>query len=280
MKQNDTLCSIATTLYPSYLERLTSPASNEFLETHIKGCPHCRKFLHISGNKCDSLTITAISPTTDAAANTAANLAESSYLRRYRRLFFATISGVFLGILLFALLLANMIYGANHLFKIATNQKTTRTESVSDYGEWESYAGISDFSIFPKNLSGCKTVNDYYYRCDSSSFSTALQFYLDCTYTPENYETEKKRLQSIAQTDNGQLLFAQPACYTMLFYDTACEYAIFLEEEHRILYVSLENVARDEIVFDEKYLPLDYGNFGAPPENQAEAYCIYENTAR
>lgn len=272
MKQNDILCSIATTLYPSYLERLTSPASNEFLEAHAKECPHCQKFLHIPGNMHDSVATAPMYPATD----TVANLAESSYLRGYRRLFFATVSGVFLGILLFAMLLANMIYGANHLFKIAINQKTTRTESTADYGEWESYAGISDFSIFPGNLSGCKTVNDYYYRCDSSSFSTALQLYLDCTYTPENYEIEKKRLQSIAQTDNGQSLFARSACYTMLFYDTACEYAIFLEEEHRILYISLQNIARNEIVFDETYLPLDYGNFGAPPENQAEPYCQYK----
>lgn len=283
MKPNNTLCSVAATLYPSYLERLTSPASNEFLETHIKECPHCRKSLRISGDASGSPTIAAMSPAATNAvaiypvADTATNLSEVSYLRRYRKLFFATVSGVFLGVLLFALLLANTIYGANHIFKIITNQKITRVKSTASYREWDSYQGISDFSIFPKDLSGCKTVNDYFYQCNSSSFFTELQLYLDCTYTPETYETEKVRLQAIAQTDSEQSLFAQPACYTMLFYKSACEYAVFLEEEHRILYVSLKNIARNEIVFDETYLPLDYGNFGSPPENQAKPYCIYEN---
>lgn len=286
MKQNDSLCSITAALYPFYLEHLTSPASNEFLEAHIGECPHCRKSLRIPRNASGCPTIAAMPPTAanasaiHPAADTAANLSEASYLRKCRRAFLATVSGVFLGVLLFALLLANMIYGAGHMFKTAANQKTVRTTSTASYRKWDSYQGISDFSIFPKDLSGCKTVNDYYYQCNSGPFFTELQLYLDCSYTPENYGMEKARLRATAQADGGQPLFAQPACYTMLFYDSACEYAVFLEEEQRILYISLQNAARDEVVFDEKYLPLDYGNFGSPPENQAKPYCIYEDAKR
>lgn len=262
MKHNDTICSIATTLYPFYREGLTSPASNDFLEAHLQECPDCKRLLQLSGN---------------AGTVCTANMSEASYLKRFRRLFFAATLGVFLGILLFALLFVNLVFGAKHFFRLVTGQHTVHTDSPADYRQWEDYQGISDFAIFPEDFSGCKTINQYQYRCDSSSILTALQLYLDCSYTPKDYETEKKRLLAIAKNDTGQNLFARPACYTMLFYDTSCEYAIFLEEEQRILYISLENIPRDEIVFDETYLPLDYGNFGSPPENQAKPYCIYQN---
>lgn len=266
--QQKTICSIATTLYPSYREGLTSPASNKFIEMHLQECSHCRKFFHIPED-CTEDNAADTSGTDDAA--------EISYLRYYRRLFSAAILGVFSGILIFALLIMNIFHGSSQLFKLATRQHSVRSDSITEYHQWKDYQGISDFSIFPENLSDCLTINDYYYQCDSSSFLTALQLYLDCSYTPKDYEMEKQRLMDIARPDMEQSLFAQPACYTILFSDTACEYVIFLEEEHRILYISLENISRDEIVFDESYLPLDYGNFGTPPENQAKPFCIYQD---
>ncbi len=258
MKQHDVICSIATTLYPSYLEGLTSPASTELVETHLKECPHCQKLLAPGARPASSY------------------LAEASYLRRYQRLFCATVLGVFLGVLLFALLTINMVCGTNYLWKRIARQQNVHTDSPAKYRQWEDYTGISGFTIFPEDLSGCKSVNEYNYQCDSSSILTALQLYLDCSYTPAAYEAEKHRLLAAAQPDLDQSLFAFPACYTMLFSDTACEYAIFLEKEQRILYISLENIARDEIIFDESYLPLDYGSFGAPPKNQAKPYCQYQ----
>lgn len=257
MKHNDTICSIAKTLYPLRQEGLTSPASNDFLEAHLQECPHCQKLLQVPGNASASWR------------------SEVSYLKHYRRLFFASTLGVFFGILLFAMLFMNMAFGMNRFIKLVTRQHTVHTDSVLDYHQWENYKGVSGFAVFPEDLSICKSVNKYYYQCNSSSFLTELQLYLDCSYTPSAYEMEKQRLLATARTDGEPKLFTQPACYTMLFCDTACEYVIFLEKEHRILYISLENISRDEIVFDEDYLPLDYGNFGSPPENQATPYCMY-----
>lgn len=282
MKQSDILCSITTILYSSYQEGLTSPASAELIETHLQECPNCQKLLFPAAD------FTAPSPADSAAPSpagfaahpaddSAAYMTEASYLKHYRRLFLASTLGLFSGILLFALLLANVSFGIRHFLNLATKQHTVRTDSPDDYRQWEDYAGISEFAIFPEDLSGCKSVNEYHYRCGNSSILTTLQLYLDCQYTPEGYETEKQRLLKTARTDTGNAFFAQPACYTMLFSDTACEYAILLEKEQRILYISLENISRDEIVFDEIYLPLDYGNFGSPPENQAQPYCQYQD---
>ncbi len=285
MKQNHTICSIAKTLYPLCQEDLTSPASNDFLNAHLQECPHCRGILQISsnaslavGNASETSANICHLPGSTKADRRAANnirLSEASYLKHYRRLFFASTLGVFFGILLFAMLFTNMAFGMNRFFKLLTRQHTVHTDSVLDYHQWEDYKGISDFAVFPEDLSICKSVNKYYYQCSSSSILTELQLYLDCSYTPSAYEMEKQRLSKTARTDGEPKLFAQSACCTMLFCDTACEYAIFLEEEHRILYISLENISRDEIVFDEDYLPLDYGNFGSPPENQAAPYCMY-----
>lgn len=264
MKQHDILCSITTTLYPSYQEELTSPASAKLIEAHLQECPDCQKRLL---------------PAADSAAHptdgSAACLAEASYLKHYRRLFLASTLGVFSGILLFVLLITNASFGVRHFMELAARQHIVRTDSPDDYRQWGNYTGISEFAIFPEDLSGCKSINEYHYQCSSSSILTTLQLYLDCQYTPEGYETEKQRLLNTAKADAGNTLFAQPACYTMLFSGTSCEYAIFLEKEQRILYISLENISRDEIVFDESYLPLDYGNFGSPPENQAQPYCQY-----
>ena len=70
MKQSDILCSITATLYPSYLEGLTSPASTELIETHLQECPDCQRRLR---------------PAAYMADGPAAYLAEASYLRHYRR---------------------------------------------------------------------------------------------------------------------------------------------------------------------------------------------------
>ncbi len=262
MKQSDILCSITATLYPSYLEGLTSPASTELIETHLQECPDCQRRLR---------------PAAYMADGPAAYLAEASYLRHYRRLFLSSTLGIFLGILLFALLLANASFGIRQFLKLTAPQNIASTDSPDDYRQWENYSGISEFTIFPESLSGCKSVNEYHYQCSSSPILTTLQLYLDCQYTPTDYAAEKYRLLKIAHADAGNALFAQPACYTMLYFSTACEYALFLEEEQRIVYISLENISRDELVFDETYLPLDYGNFGSPPKNQAKPYCQYQN---
>lgn len=280
MKQSDILCSITTILYSSYQEGLTSPASAELIETHLQECPNCQKLLFPAADfaapsPADSAAPSPAGYAAPYADDSTAYMAEASYLKHYRRLFLASTLGVFSGILLFALLLANVSFGIRHFLNLATKQHTVRTDSPDDYRQWEDYAGISEFAIFPEDLSGCKSVNEYHYRCGNSSILTALQLYLDCQYTPEDYEKEKQRLLKTARSDTDNAFFAQPACYTMLFSDTACEYAILLEEEQRILYISLENISRDELVFDEIYLPLDYGNFGSPPENQAQPYCQY-----
>ncbi len=280
MKQHDILCSITTTLYPSYQEGLTSPASSKLIEAHLQECPDCQKRLLLAADSAahptgGSAAYTADDSAAHPADGSAACLAEASYLKHYRRLFLASTLGVFSGILLFVLLITNASFGVRHFMELAARQHIVRTDSPDDYRQWGNYTGISEFAIFPEDLSGCKSINEYHYQCSSSSILTTLQLYLDCQYTPEGYETEKQRLLNTAKADAGNTLFAQPACYTMLFSGTACEYAIFLEKEQRILYISLENISRDEIVFDESYLPLDYGNFGSPPENQAQPYCQY-----
>lgn len=271
MESSNTFCAIAKTLYPSYREHLTTPASNDFIEAHLKECESCRRFYHISPENEHS--------NVPSLSDTDVNLREASYLKRYRRLFLVSVLGVFLGILLFALLLINLSLGMKHFLRQLTGTNSIHTEEVSDYRCWDNYQGISTFSIFPENLSHCKTVNQYYYDCTSSSFSSVLQLYLDCSYTPQDYTAEKQRLLKTAKTDQEQTLFSYPVCYTMLFYDTACEYTVFLEQEHRILYISLQNISRNELIFDEAYLPLDYGIFGSPPENQATPYCIYNDAS-
>ena len=135
MKQYEMICSITTTLYPSYREGLTSPASTELVEAHLRECPHCRNLLSSAGFAAHSAIDSATCA--DTASTSAAFLAEASYLKRYRRLFQAAILGVFIGVLLFALLILNMTYGANHLWKRLAKQQSVRTHSSAKYHQWE-----------------------------------------------------------------------------------------------------------------------------------------------
>lgn len=297
MDHPQTICSIVKTLYPSYLEHLTNPSTEALIQEHLKDCSACRDFIRINGYPAchgeplgytegfppiDAGHMEAIPPTHAKGISPIGDkhIEEISYLKRYRTMFFAVLGGVALGVLLFALLLFGLFSGINKFMDRFLKQSTIHSESVSDYREWDNYQGISEFSIFPKDLFRCQSVNDYYYDCDSSIASTCLQLYLDCSYTPSEYEAEKERLLQTAHADTDHRFFAYPACYTMLFYDTACEYALFLEEEHRIIYISLQYTALNELVFEERYLPLDYGTYGAPPENQAKPYCIYAPAAK
>lgn len=260
-----TICSIVKTLYPAYTEHLTSSSSEALIREHIKNCDTCQKYVRTYGQE---------------SADTSDTVSEVSYLKKYRTMFFAVLAGVALGVLLFALLLCGVLSGINGLMNRFLQQSTAHSESVSDYHEWETYQGISSFSIFPEDLSHCQSVNTYYYDCNSSTAATSLQLYLDCSYTLSEYEAEKERLLRTAHKDDSNTFFAYPACYTMLYYDTACEYALFLEKEHRILYISLQYISLNELVFEEAYLPLDYGIYGSPPENQAKPYCIYTSETK
>lgn len=60
-----------------------------------------------------------------------------------------------------------------------------------------------------------------------------------------------------------------------MLYDEGYEYALLSEEEYKIIYIYLQGIDRRELVFEEKYLPKDYGQKGYFMETEREPFRIY-----
>lgn len=260
-----TICGIVKTLYPSYQEQLVTESSRILIEKHLNECRDCQKLYRQQDN---------------ASALRSRQKKETGYLRRYRSMFFTTIGGTLLGFLLCCILL----YGALRLgFRFSSVAYST--DSISEYGEFQKYNGLSKLMIFPETLPDSASDTEYYYNADGSVIYQSVQIYLDCTYSSEDYNKEKERLSSLSYTDSQQItrkiclddgsLLPYPGCYAMLYSDCCCEYALFFEEEKRIVYVYLQTVYVDDVKFPLKFLPLDYGSLADPPENQAAPYNMY-----
>ena len=173
-------------------------------------------------------------------------------------------------------------------FKIVQNRflptPVEYTKDVADYGEFKGYKGISKLALFPEAKELDETViQRYVYECDQNSLYQECQIYLECQYTEAAYGAEKERLQEIVGQDTGLAVvysekdFAYPAVYAMINSENCNEYALFLEDEHKIIYVYLQGmVDRRELYFEEKYLPLEYGQHGMEFED-AEPYSIYQD---
>ena len=41
--ENKTICKVVQDLLPSYIEKLTSKETNEYIEKHLNECPDCQK---------------------------------------------------------------------------------------------------------------------------------------------------------------------------------------------------------------------------------------------
>ena len=90
---------------------------------------------------------------------------------------------------------------------------------------------------------------------------------------------KKRLLQTTDKNTERKVEYSEeetslPCVYAML-YDEGYEYALFSEEEGKIIYIYLQGIDRRELVFDEKYLPKDYGQKGHFMETEREPFRIY-----
>ena len=262
-------CMIVRDLLPSYIEQLLNGTSVSFIETHLQECKGCEK-------RYRELLLQY------EEENSNQGKAEKRFFRRLRRYRYQMLGGL-IGMLLPFVAVAGW-FG----FKILQNRflptPVECTEDVADYGEFKGYKGPSKLALFPEEKELDETViQSYVYECDKNSLYQECQIYLECQYTEAAYGAEKERLQEIVGQDTGLEVvysekdFAYPAVYAMLNSESCNEYALFLEDEYRIIYVYLQGmVDRRELYFEEKYLPLEYGQHGMEFED-VEAYSIYQD---
>lgn len=261
------MCAIVEDLFSSYTEELTNETTSHKIEEHLKKCKSCQKKYEVYLLQTEEENMQD----------------EKKGWKFYRRLsrYRYQLTGVILGIVFtLAVIIGGTAFSIFYLQKAATINNYT--ENIEEYGEFQDYAGISKLYLFPskkkmdmKNIS----LEKYVYECYGNKMFQTCQIYLECKYSKESYLAEKERLKNVKGEEkavqNSEADFAYPGVYAMLNSESCYEYALFLEEEQKIIYVYIQGlVDRRELKFSEKYLPLEYGQNGDSFENEKE-YNIY-----
>ena len=264
-------CKIVEDLFGLYYEQLTSETSKNMIESHLKECKSCEK-------KYEKYILELQEETREEKRK------EEKFrgkLMRYRYQLLGMILGSVIMVVGVILSFVGVTFGIQMI-----NGADSSTESIEDYGEFEDYAGISKLYLFPlKKELATKNVETekYVYECSGGRLYQTCQIYLECKYINEDeYLEEKQRLKKVSCKDTEKRVreskeeFSYPGVYAML--NEEYEYALFLEEEQKIIYVYLQGmVDRRDLKFSEKYLPLEYGQDGFDYEDK-EKFSIYSLT--
>lgn len=260
-------CMIVRDLLPSYIEQLVNDTTVSIVEAHLRECKGCEK-------RYRELLLEYEEESNNQGK------AEKRFFRRLRRYRYQMLGGL-IGMLLPFAAVAGW-FGFRILQGRFQSTPVVYTEAVTNYGEFKDYKGLSGLALFPGVEEAEENViQNYVYECDKHSLYQECQIYLECQYTKEQYQAEKERLQQLVGEDTGRKVvytekdFAYPGVYAMINSESCNEYALFLEDEYRIIYVYLQgSVDRRELHFEEKYLPLEYGQHGMEFET-VEPYSIY-----
>lgn len=262
-------CMIVRDLLPSYIEQLANDTSVSVVETHLQECKKCEKVYRELLSQYEE-------------ESSMQGKADKRFFRRLRRYRYQMLGGA-IGIMLpFAALF--LWYGIRVFQNMYLPNPVTYTEDIADYGKFEDYDGLSELALFPEKEAleeAQAEIVKYAYECDRDSLYQECQIYLECQYTENEYLSEKQRLQQITGPDTNLATvytekdFEYPAVYAMV--NHCNEYALFLEEEHKVIYVYLQGlVDRRELYFSEDYLPLEYGQHGMEFK-ELEPYSIYKD---
>ena len=143
------------------------------------------------------------------------------------------------------------------------------TEDIKDYYDFTSHNenGIkSDLYIFPKKVQNVKEEAKYYYSFSDTFLDTTYQIYLDCVYENDEFEKEKNRIESLMYESQKIVFdnenFILPAFVARLGNDCTSEYVLIDEQSKRIIYIYLQFAKKDDIGFDETFLPDGYRSYG------------------
>ena len=250
-------CMIIRDLLPSYVEQLTGEGTAGVIDAHLKECKKCQGIYQ-------ELVFQY------AEENRRQGKVDKKFLGKLRRYRYQLIGGL-IGIMI-PVLVVVIWFGSLILKNRFTTPSVESTQNVEEYRKFENYYGLSPLDLFPTDEQVAENggeIVEYVYECNDNKMYQNCQIYMECQYTEEGFEKEASRLKTMRHEDSGQTvctseeLFAYPGVYAMLSFDSCNEYALLLEEESKIIYIYLQGmVDRRDLYFDEKYLPLDYGQNG------------------
>ena len=266
MKENMD-CNIVADLMELSLDGLTSEESEQLIQEHIQSCRRCNRYREVLTKRRQ-----------ERERNEQEN--DKKIFRALKRWRYELI-GLFIGIIAVVAFIVIILFQpfSGNKDEAEVYPVKEHYEQTTDYGK-QDYQGIAGLALFPDSEDIAGQIAEFYYHCKGNKLYQEYQIYLECTYEKEAYEAEKQRLLQITDKNTERKVgyseeeTSLPCVYAML-YDEGYEYALLSEEEYKIIYIYLQGIDRRELVFEEKYLPKDYGQMGHFMETEREPFRIY-----
>lgn len=165
-----------------------------------------------------------------------------------------------IGVIIVLALIAGIIY-----FMLLGGQ-AVETHDIADYDKRLEQSIYGDLRIFPQEIAESASDTEYFYYYRNTIFDPTCQIYLRCTYADADYQAEIERLENIREryqkkdVEGGYTTedFEKEAyiykCDSTYFY----EYALAEPETNTIVYIHLQFISEDGVVFDKAYLPKGF----------------------
>lgn len=176
--ENKTICKVVQDLLPSYIEKLTSKETNEYIEKHLNECPDCQKIFENMKEK--------LPQNNSEQANE-----EIKYLKKFKNKL--NILKIVL-LIIIAIIIVSFASKLYMLFDISS--KTKELDNVTNY-----YAKMHEYQS-----NGTTIIGETYYK-DDSSLTTITSYFentnnsMKITYY-KNAQTNEKF--NIIELQNGQ----------------------------------------------------------------------------
>lgn len=142
----------------------------------------------------------------------------------------------------------------------------TRTTNIDKYSIIFEKRVQSGLIIFPEEIAANVQETEFSYYYKDTWDDPTVSIFLQCTYTSEDYEAEVQRLQSTKKDYGGTervllqeegVNYPYPAYIAVENHHHQYEYAL-LSGENQITYIYTSFFWKDDIKFDQKYLPKDF----------------------
>lgn len=154
--------------------------------------------------------------------------------------------------------------------------------SIEHYVFPKDFPGYSKLDIFPQKLLPSAAEGEYHYQMKDTLFDPTIQMFLACTYSEEDYKKEVERIRNIQEEYRKEVKrviydeehFSFPAYVTAYASNHCYEYVLFPGNQ-RIIYVFIQFASKDELLFDQRFLPLDYQGYGENDQENGDSIYVF-----
>lgn len=259
-------CEVIRDLLPIYKDGITNKKSNEVIEEHFKECEACEEYY----NDLNKDEIKLPEPIVIENQNV---VSYGKRVRKKRKIVLISVASI----------IAFLLFVITFMWLFFTGGFPNKTSNMKDYGSFKDFKGYSNLYIFPNEIPKSAEVDSYYYYQRDTLFDPTCQIYLEYSLSKTDFDAEVLRLSKISERYKNENYkdkinnivydtknFIYPAYVTIFNQNHCYEYALLNNEECKIIYVFTQFIELNNVKFDKKYLPVDFGK-----EKSSTGFNIY-----